>query len=89
MADIFEARTILFPNSIHEGAKEALVPRPRGRAIRIRCWLLDLSEDTAPGCLDIRHCGSINSISDHQDYRSSTVSGVQREICRKSSQVAE
>ena len=36
----FTARTLLLPNPIHKGAKEALVPRPRGCTVRIRRRLL-------------------------------------------------
>ena len=85
----FIARTLLLPNPFHEGAKEALVPRPRGCTIWIRRRLLYFPQDTASGGLDLRHCRSIDSISDHQDHRSSTASGVQREFCGKSGQVEE
>lgn len=83
------ARTLLLPNPFHERTKETLVPRSRGRAVWIRCRFLHLPQNTAPWCLDLRHCRSIDGISDYQNHGSSTVSGIQREICGKSGQMDE
>ena len=59
------ARTLFLPNPFHKGAKEALVPRPRGCTIRIRCRLLYFPQDTAPRGLDLRYRRSVDRISDH------------------------
>ena len=71
------ARTILLTRTVHRRPKTALVSRSRGPAFRLRRRLLHLPKDPAFGCVDLRHCGGVHRLPDHEDNRSATEPRIQ------------
>jgi hypothetical protein len=63
-----KARAIFLTYSVHERAKEALVPRPGGPTIRLWCWVLHTHENSTPWSPRLWNCRSFYCLSDYKNY---------------------
>lgn len=77
------ARPLLLSHTLPERSQTPMVPRPQRRTLRLFNSLLPLPEDPVGRRSHIRSRGSIDSLSDYEDYRTTATSIGREGVCTR------